>query len=171
MAITINLFNGIPSALGIYGAIQKTNTTGLDTRCPLFVTLRSVDVTTFSASDNGFLRSQSTGGYTTTGNNELATGNGYTKGGKALENVRLEYPAGVLTLFADDIKWIASGGSINAKSALLCYERPAARFSGDIYYTSLPLAMIDFGGTLTAPAGKALTLEWAALGIFKWQLA
>jgi hypothetical protein len=171
MAITVSIFDGLPGVLGFYGAIQKTNTTGAETRCPLFVTLRSVDVSTFDASNNAFLRTVATGLYTTTGANELATANGYTKGGKALENARLTYSAGVLTLFADDVKWAASGGSIVAKSALLCYEYPQPRFSSDVYYTSAPLAMIDFGGTLTATAGRSLTLQWAAGGIFKWELA
>jgi hypothetical protein len=41
----------------------------------------------------------------------------------------------------------------------------------DVYYTSVPLAMIDFGATVTVSAGGSLTLQWAAGGVFKWQLA
>ena len=171
MAITVSIFDGVPAVLASYGAIQKTNTVGFDTRCPLFVTLRSVDVSTFNAADRSFLRVFSTGLYTTTGANELATGNGYTKGGKALENVRLTYSSGVLALLADDLKWTATGAGIVAKSALLCYEYPGARIQGDVYYRSVPLAMIDFGGTLTALANSSLVLQWPADGIFKWQLA
>jgi len=171
MAVTVSVFDGVPALLAAYGALQKTNTTGVDTRCPLFVTLRSVDVSTFNAADRTQLRTLSTGLYTTTGSNELATGNGYTKGGKALEGVVLTYSAGVLALTAQDTKWAATGAGIAAKSALLCYEYPEARILSDVYYTSVPLAMIDFGATVTVSAGGSLTLQWAAGGVFKWQLA
>lgn len=164
MAITVNIFNQVPERLALYGAIQKTNTIGIDTRCPLFVILRSVDVSTFNAAASGQLSNVA--------DNEIATGNGYTKGGKALENVRFSYTSGVLALLANDTAWAATGGSIVAKSALLCYELPVAKhFSGDYRYTSVPLAMIDFGGTETVVAGISLVVQWPADGIFKWQLA
>lgn len=170
MAITVSVFNKVPERLALYGAIQKTNTIGVDTRCPLFVILRSVDVSTFNAADFGRLRSGF--GYSSAGANEIATGNGYTKGGKTLENVRFSYSSGVLALLANDTVWTATGGSIVTKSALLCYEMPEARhFSGDVHYSSVPLALIDFGGTETVPAGISLVLQWPADGIFKWQLA
>jgi hypothetical protein len=171
MAITVSIFDGLPGVLAQYGAIQKTNTTGVETRCPLFVTLRSVDVSTFDATDRNFLRSISSGTYTTTGANELATANGYTKGGKSLEGVTLTYSAGVLKLNATNAKWVATGAGFSTKSALLCYEYPSPRYLSDIYCTSVPLAMIDFGGTLTIPAGQSLVLQWPTAGVFRFELA
>ena len=197
MAVTINVYAGVIQA-ALYGAIQKTNTIDFVTRSPFFVTLRSVGVETFNANENtstfdpypsgapvgapliydtsaGFgtyLRAPYTGVYTTAGNNELATGNGYTKGGKPLTNARLSYSSGVLTLKSDDVRWTATGSGISAKSALLCYEFPISRFySNDPYTASCALAMIDFDGTQTAPAGTSFTLQWPAAGVFKWQLA
>jgi hypothetical protein len=41
----------------------------------------------------------------------------------------------------------------------------------DIYCTSVPLAMIDFGGTLTIPAGQSLVLQWPTAGVFRFELA
>jgi hypothetical protein len=171
MAVTVSVFNGVPGFLAAYGAIQKTNTTGVETRCPLFVTLRSVDVSTFDATDQNFLRTLGSNAYTTTGANELATANGYTKGGKSLENVVLTYSSGALTLTAADTKWVATGAGFSAKSALLCYQYPSPVYLGDVYYTSVPVAMIDFGATITVPAGLSLVLSWPANGIFKWELA
>ena len=171
MAVTISVFNGVPSVLAQYGAIQKTNTTGVETRCPLFVTLRSVDVSTFDATASGYLRTLSTGTYTTTGANELATANGYTRGGKSLENVVLTYSSGALTLTAADTKWVATGAGFSAKSALLCYKTPGPVYAGDVYYSSVPIAMIDFDATITVSAGFSLALAWSANEIFKWELA
>jgi hypothetical protein len=186
MAVTVNVYAGVIQA-ALYGAVQKTNTIDLATRSPFFVTLRSVGVETFNANENtssfsnffntqaGFgtyLRAPYTGVYATAGNNELATGNGYTKGGKPLTNARLSYSSGVLTLKSDDVRWTATGSGISAKSALLCYEFPVSRFySNDPYTASCALAMIDFDGTQSAPAGTSFTLQWPAAGILKWQLA
>jgi hypothetical protein len=172
MAVTINVFNGVTYTLAAYGALQKTNTNGTETRCPFFVTLRSVDVSTFNAADSNFLRDRFGGGaYTTTGLNELATANGYTKGGKTLTNARFTYASGALTFTADAVRWTATGLGIVAKSALLCYQGAEAIYNNDIYYTSVPIAMIDFDMTATVGAGQSLTLSWPAAGIFKWQLA
>lgn len=186
MAVTVNVYTGVIHS-AIYGAIQKTNTVDLATRSPFFVTLRSVGVETFNANENytailqtapfpqslGIeLRQPNTGSYNTAGNNELATGNGYTKGGQFLTNPRVAYSSGTLTLQADDVKWAATGTGISAKSALLCYELPRGRtFNNDPYTTSCALAMIDFDGTKYAPAGSSFILQWPAAGILKWQLA
>jgi hypothetical protein len=172
MAVTISVFNGVPYTLAAYGALQKTNTNGPETRCPFFVTLRSVNVSTFNAADSNFLRNRFTGGaYTATGLNELASGNGYTKGGKTLANARFTYASGALTFTADAVRWAATDLGIAAKSALLCYQGPESIYGNDIYYTSVPIAMIDFDMTATVGAGQSLTLNWPAAGIFKWQLA
>lgn len=170
MAVTVSVFNGVPRVLAAYGAIQKTNTVGFETRCPLFVTLRSVDNSTFNAADADFLRNTN-GSYTTTGANELATGNGYTKGGKALEGVVFTYSSGIIKLTALDTKWLATGAGLSAKSALLCYEYPSPRTNNDPYYQSVPIAMIDFGATVTVLAGQSLTLTWPTAGILRYGLA
>ncbi|MEI8251269.1 MAG: hypothetical protein WCF98_08895 [Synechococcus sp. ELA057] len=153
MAVTVSLADNLVGLLGIYGAIQKTNTLGEDTRCPFYVILLSVDSATFNPANPSALMSS-----------ELATANGYTKNGKTLENVRLTYSAGSLSLFANDVTWTGSGSGFTAKSALLSYKFPSA--SG-VY----GLAIIDFGATITVPASASLTLQWPAAGLFKWDLA
>ena len=175
MAITINVYRSARSVVA-HGAIQKTNTVDFATRNPFFVTLRSVGVETFNSTDSGLLRNANTGTYSTEGANELSTANGYIQGGKSLLNTRLLYSSGALTLYADDLAWLATGSGITAKSALLCYEFPAPRqLAGqlvtDPYVNSCAVAMIDFDGTKTAVAGTALTLQWPAAGILKWELS
>lgn len=177
MAVTVNVFNGI-SNLERYGAIQRLNSTSYQERNPFYVTLRSVAKTSpFDATAGNLpLRARDFSGvYNGVGADELATGNGYTKGGKTLENVSLSYSAGVLTMKADDVKWIASGAGIAARSALLCYEVPISRVfnsatSNDPYTASAALAIIDFGELLTASANLSFSINWPAAGIFKWRL-
>ena len=91
--------------------------------------------------------------------NELATANGYTAGGKALENVDWDQAAGVATLAADDTSWTASGGSITARYAVV-YDDTAA--SKDLlFYVLLNATPAD----VTATNGNMLTLQWDATGV------
>lgn len=153
MAVTVSLADNLVKIFASYGAIQKTNTLGEDTRCPLYVILLSVDSTTFNPANPSALMSS-----------ELATANGYTQGGKTLENVRLTYSAGSLSLFANDLTWASSSLGFTVKSALLSYRFPSAN-------GTTGLAIIDFGATYYIPAGASLTLQWPAAGLFKWELA
>lgn len=88
---------------------------------------------------------------------EIANGNGYTTGGKALSNVRFQYSSGIVTVKADDVSWRATGGTISANAALL-------RFG------SLNLVKIDFGATQSAPANTSLFVLWHADGLFTFSM-
>lgn len=189
MAVTVNAYDSVAVALH-FGIFQKTPTLDTATRTPFFVTLRSVGVETFDATDDGVAGGFRPSGITargeielrdgtgvsgvpvsTAGQNELATGNGYTVGGKALENVRVVYSSGVLTMYADDLSWAATGAGFTAKSALLCYEYPSVRRGNDVYTNCAALAMIDFDESVAVVAGTSLTLQWPSSGILKWSLA
>lgn len=100
-------------------------------------------------------------------NVELTTGNGYTEGGKILQNVRFSYAAGVLTVLADDVTWKASGSGISARKAVLSYyESP---FNPPYYFTRT-IATIDFGETLTAVANSSIGIKWHSDGIAQYTL-
>jgi hypothetical protein len=113
---------------------------------------------------------------------EIATGNGYTRGGTSLTDVYAEYSSGDLIMRAANTRWTATGAGFSAQSALLCYRQPA-QFSpswdyagtynagATIYSDSYAVAMIDFGGTVTASAGVDFVLEWHPDGIMRWRLA
>jgi hypothetical protein len=96
---------------------------------------------------------------TNSSNVELATGNGYTAGGKSLQNFRYVFNAGVLSVFADNVVWKASGSGITAAKALLKYSN-----------VSTAVATIDFGATLTAVANTSLGVQWHANGIIQYSL-
>jgi hypothetical protein len=96
---------------------------------------------------------------TNSSNVELATGNGYTAGGKSLQNFRYVFNAGIVSVFADNVAWKASGSGITAAKALLKYSN-----------VSTAIAIIDFGETLTAVANTSLGVQWHANGIVQYSL-
>lgn len=113
---------------------------------------------------------------------EIATGNGYTRGGKFLTEVSAQYSSGDLIMRAADLSWTATGAGFSAQSALLCYRQPAQfspswDYSGTytagatIYSDSYAVGMIDFGGTVTANAGVDFVIQWHPDGIVRWRLA
>lgn len=51
--------------------------------------------------------------------NQVANGFGYTTGGVALTGVTVTDLAGVTTFDSDEISWVASGGSITARFAVI----------------------------------------------------
>ena len=57
--------------------------------------------------------------------------------------------------------WVSTG-TLSAKSLLLCLQTPldAASSSEPIYSASYPLAMVDFGGTVTAASGSPLGVPY-----------
>jgi hypothetical protein len=91
------------------------------------------------------------------GSTEIANGNGYTTGGKALSNFRFTYSSGLVTVKADDASWRATGGSLSANTA---YLRISTR----------DLVKIDFGATLSAPANTALVVQWHTDGLFNFSM-
>jgi hypothetical protein len=169
MTVTITVCDKFGELLN-RGAVQTSSFRGYQEFNPFYVTLRSAAVTT----DNGgapYLRNAN-GTYNGNGASQLATGNGYTYQGKALENVMLTYASGVVTMTADDVKWTATGAGFSARSALLCYELPRLSvYTGDRYGASVALAAIDFGTNLSAANNLLFTIKWPAGGIFQWRMA
>lgn len=110
---------------------------------------------------------------------EISNGNGYTQGGKTLQNVRFVYSAGELSMYADDVSWLASGAGITANQACLYYFR---NFSSSPSRTALPLSQMysrstklatiffDNDDSLTAIAGTTLTVAWPSGLLFKWKM-
>lgn len=94
---------------------------------------------------------------------EVANGDGYTTGGKALTNVAVATVATSGSSFtADNVSWTASGGGITASKAILYNDTDA---------DDPPVAMIDFGESKTAVATIDFLVAWSANGIFRWTLS
>lgn len=95
--------------------------------------------------------------------NQLATANGYTSGGQALQNPVWSRSGGVAKFDADDVVWNASGGSIVARYAVI---RAVGTLNGItdplVGYVLLDTTPAD----VTATNGNSLTLQWNAAGIF-----
>ena len=68
--------------------------------------------------------------------------------------------------------WQATGSGLNAKSLLLFYQTPFSPGNlNALYSNSYPLAMVDFGGTITAAAGQFLNLPYPPVAdIFRWRV-
>lgn len=87
---------------------------------------------------------------------EVANGNGYTTGGKALANKSIGYTAGtnVIKIDADDVVWTSA--TITAAYAIIYDDTPA---------TDKPvIGYVDFGESLVSTAGT-FTIAWNAAGI------
>ena len=90
---------------------------------------------------------------------EVASGGGYTTGGKALTfsgATAIAYNSGTntITLDADDVVWTSA--TITASYAIIYDDTPA---------TNKPvIAYIDFGGSQVSTAGS-FTITWPAAGI------
>lgn len=94
------------------------------------------------------------------GATEISAGNGYSTGGKYLQNVTYNYSSGVLTIKANSISWKATGGSLSADSAYLQH----------VYSSATNLAKIDFGGSQTAVQNSSILINWHTNGIFRYSL-
>lgn len=91
--------------------------------------------------------------------NEVASAFGYTTGGFTLTNVTWTNNSGVITFTtADDIQWLASGGSIVARYAVI-YDDTAANDP------LLCICQLDIGSSVTALNGDFLTIQQSATGI------
>lgn len=94
---------------------------------------------------------------TETGGTEVANGNGYTTGGATLTSVSVSTVSTNDAKFsADNVTWVASGGSISAGYAIIY---------NDSDYGDPPLAFIDFGGSESAGDGTEFKLIWNVNGI------
>lgn len=90
--------------------------------------------------------------------NEVANGFGYTTGGVTLTGVTWTNNAGVITFTSADPQWLASGGSIVARYAVI-YDDTV---SGD---PLVCVCQLDIGGNVTALTGEFLTIGIDADGI------
>ncbi len=194
MAVTSNVYT-TTGRNAQWGIFQQGKATVWTPTVQFFVLLCSTDVSKFQAGFNstlGFAASTGPGTFSLTGllnqssatfrPTEVATGNGYTRGGKFLTNVTAQYSAGDLIMRAADVSWTATGAGFSAQSALLCYRQPAQfspswDYSGTytagatIYSDSYAVSMIDFDGTRTASAGSDLVIQWHSDGVMRWRLA
>lgn len=196
MAVTVNIYQeNALRYLGTYGiAHQDRSTTWKIKDASMFALLCSTDLAQYSDSFAGTVQSLLTTGVTelTTGNGYYVGGrpapinanlgsypgggnysaasflSGYSNGIKFLpELTRITSFSSFVTNEYDSLSWFASGGSISAKSLLLCIESPASP-AATIYGRSYPLAMIDFGGTKTATNGNVFDINWNANGAINW---
>jgi len=92
--------------------------------------------------------------------NQVANAFGYTTGGKTLQNVTWTRSGGTTTFDADNIDWLASGGSITARFAVI-YDDTA---TGDplIAVCLLDTTPADF----TALDGQRLVINFNPSGVF-----
>lgn len=92
-----------------------------------------------------------------------ASGTGYTAGGALLTGTTVtESPASVLMFDADDVSWAAS--TIAAARAALVYADAITTPNADP-----ALVLINFGADYSTNNGT-FTVQWAATGIFTWDV-
>lgn len=91
------------------------------------------------------------------------TGTGYTAGGALLTTTTVtESPTSVLMFDADDVSW-ASSTIANARAALI-YADAITTPNADP-----AIVLINFGADYSTNNGT-FTVQWAATGIFTWDL-
>lgn len=69
--------------------------------------------------DSGYTPSQAHDQYADVSADEIANGAGYTTGGQALAGVTWGQASGVAAFDSDPVQWIASGGPITARYAVI----------------------------------------------------
>jgi hypothetical protein len=94
--------------------------------------------------------------------NELATENGYTAGGQTLTSPEVVYDSSTneVRLKAANPSWSITGSSVSARYAIVYKSTGTGS-------TSPLLGYVDFGSTMTVPAGGKLGIEWDATGVLK----
>jgi hypothetical protein len=185
MAFAVNIYQEqAVKYLGAYGIEhQSLSTTWKLKDASMFAILCSTDDGAYSSSFTGTVEELLAAGVT-----ELTTGNGYFQGGKPMPRTSIRGPftsnygngmkyLPVVTYIVSTVpyvtqelrpvQWLASGGSISAKSMILCIESPVSA-AATIYGRSYPLAMIDFDGTKTATNGNVFDINWNANGAINW---
>lgn len=91
------------------------------------------------------------------GSVELATGNGYTVGGKTIANTTFLF-SGVVTKFdGDDVVWQVAGGDLGPTEGAIIYDSTA----GDAL-----VCYVDFGMTQTAGDDTDFKITFDSNGIF-----
>lgn len=94
--------------------------------------------------------------------NELATENGYTAGGATLTSceVKSEGATNEVQLKAANVVWTVTTASITARYAIVYKSTGTGS-------TSPLLGYVDFGSSVTIPAGGKFAVEWDATGVLK----
>lgn len=92
------------------------------------------------------------------GATQLPTLNGYTQDATALQSVQtIIYQVTGCAFKAANPVWLSSGGALTATKALILNATLA---------NSPPLFYIDLEGTLSAPDGQSLIIQWHVDGIY-----
>jgi hypothetical protein len=90
--------------------------------------------------------------------NELGTENGYTAGGLVLTSCEVEQKELETRLKAATAVWTITTSSVTARYAIVYKSTGTSSTS--------PLAgYVDFGASMTVPAGGKFTVEWATSGV------
>lgn len=89
--------------------------------------------------------------------NEVAGAFGYTTGGATLDGSLIDLGSGVFKFTTDDAFWLAAGGDITAKYAVIYYPG-----GGNVL---LCVCVLDSVG-LTATSGEELRITMNASGVF-----
>ena len=91
---------------------------------------------------------------------EIATSNGYTAGGKLLTGKSLGFVGNVTTFDADDVSWVATGGSLPAVTG-------ASIFS-DTSVGKMLVCYIDFDGSHVIPVSSTALIVFNAGGLINF---
>ena len=116
--------------------------------------------------DSGYTPDLTHQTYANVSGDELATAYGYTVGGKSLANAEWSRTAGTCLFNSDTVAWLANGGSIVARYAILVH---VAAGSGVPQSTDKLLAyclMDNAPADITATAGGILSVAPNANGYF-----
>jgi hypothetical protein len=108
---------------------------------------------------NAYTPNQDTHVFKSDVTNEVASGGGYTTGGKALTTKTLGYTGAtnVIMFDADDVSWAAS--TITARYAVIYDNTPATDATRPL------LGYVDFGADVSTTNGT-FTITWDAAGLF-----
>ena len=87
--------------------------------------------------------------------NEIAAGNGYTKGGSQATIVSSQQSGGVYKLVLNDVIFTASGGSIGPFRYVVLYNE-----TGGTAATRPVIGYYDYGSSITLNNGETFTVDY-----------
>lgn len=102
--------------------------------------------------DAGYTPSLAHDEYTDVSGNEIAGVDGYTTGGESLANITWGQTGGVATFDSDPVEWLASGGGITARYAVMYDDTSSGKKL--VGYMLLDTAPAD----VTATAGNTFKI-------------
>jgi hypothetical protein len=95
--------------------------------------------------------------------NELSTANGYTNGGATMTGASWDHSGATATFDTADTQWVASGGSITARRAVI---RAIGTFNSQVDPLVASILLDTTPADVTVTDGNTLALQWNASGIF-----